>query len=193
MYFSFNLLITCKRIFYVNKLSWKYNVFMSMTWNNFKNLLLLYFFSSLIANVNNNIQNNNNNANKNNLNAVSQSSQNVASNTQAVNQVMVSKYRCIKDENVHRFAIREREKKKGKKKEWGRERERERERNKEIQKAWHGGLHDMTWKWLPKVNPWIYKIYPKANRKHRGPTTASILYERSPNYDWSTRACLVDK
>ena len=44
---------------------------------------------NLVANVNNNL-NNNNNANKNNINAISQDSNNVASNTNAVNQIGVT-------------------------------------------------------------------------------------------------------
>ena len=32
VFLSYILLITYKRILYVNKLTWKYNVFMSMTW-----------------------------------------------------------------------------------------------------------------------------------------------------------------
>eukprot|EP00091_Calanus_sinicus_P003263 TRINITY_DN13423_c0_g1_i1.p1 TRINITY_DN13423_c0_g1~~TRINITY_DN13423_c0_g1_i1.p1 ORF type:complete len:179 (-),score=50.03 TRINITY_DN13423_c0_g1_i1:145-615(-) len=45
---------------------------------------------NIVANVNNNLNNNNNNANKNNINAINQDSNNVASNTNAVNQLMVT-------------------------------------------------------------------------------------------------------
>jgi len=55
---------------------------------NFMTFMLLVF--SLVANVNNNLNNNNNNANKNNINAINQDSNNVASNTNAVNQIMVT-------------------------------------------------------------------------------------------------------
>ena len=52
-------------------------------------MLLTSFSFSLVANVNNNLNNNQNNANKNNINALNQDSNNVASNTNAVNQIMV--------------------------------------------------------------------------------------------------------
>lgn len=55
---------------------------------NFMTFTLLVF--NLVANVNNNLNNNNNNANKNNINAINQDSNNVASNTNAVNQLMVT-------------------------------------------------------------------------------------------------------
>ena len=58
------------------------------SWNN-KNILTKNIILSLVANVNNNLNNNNNNANKNNINAINQDSNNVASNTNAVNQIMV--------------------------------------------------------------------------------------------------------
>ena len=61
------------------------------TWNtrSNKNILTKSIILSLVANVNNNLNNNNNNANKNNINAINQDSNNVASNTNAVNQIMV--------------------------------------------------------------------------------------------------------
>ena len=55
---------------------------------NFMTFTLLVF--NIVANVNNNLNNNNNNANKNNINAINQDSNNVASNTNAVNQLMVT-------------------------------------------------------------------------------------------------------
>lgn len=55
---------------------------------NFMTFTLLVF--NLVANVNNNLNNNNNNANKNNVNAITQDSNNVASNTNAVNQIGVT-------------------------------------------------------------------------------------------------------
>ena len=55
---------------------------------NFMTFTLLVF--NLVANVNNNLNNNNNNANKNNINAINQDSNNVASNTNAVNQIGVT-------------------------------------------------------------------------------------------------------
>ena len=55
---------------------------------NFMTFALLVF--NIVANVNNNLNNNNNNANKNNINSISQDSQTVSSNTNAVNQLMVT-------------------------------------------------------------------------------------------------------
>ena len=55
---------------------------------NFMTFVLLVY--NLVANVNNNLNNNNNNANKNNINAINQDSQTVSSNTNAVNQLMVT-------------------------------------------------------------------------------------------------------
>jgi len=54
---------------------------------NFMTFTLLVF--SLVANVNNNLNNNNNNANKNNINAINQDSNNVATNINSINQMMV--------------------------------------------------------------------------------------------------------
>ena len=79
---------------------WDHNNFMTLTAQRIKknfdtkcfgqwlHIDFLFVFS-LVANVNNNINNNNNNANKNNINAINQDSNNVASNTNAVNQIMV--------------------------------------------------------------------------------------------------------
>ena len=55
---------------------------------NFMTFALLVF--NIVTNVNNNLNNNNNNANKNNINSISQDSQTVSSNTNAVNQLMVT-------------------------------------------------------------------------------------------------------
>ena len=55
---------------------------------NFMTFMLLVY--NIVANVNNNLNNNNNNANKNNINAINQDSQTVSSNTNAVNQLMVT-------------------------------------------------------------------------------------------------------
>ena len=57
----------------------------------FKKFVNSFFNCSLVANVNNNLNNNQNNANKNNINTLNQDSNNVASNTNAVNQLMVGK------------------------------------------------------------------------------------------------------
>jgi hypothetical protein len=48
-------------------------------------LVLLTF--NVVANVNNNLNNNNNNNNENNLNGVSQNANNVATNTNAANEI----------------------------------------------------------------------------------------------------------
>ena len=55
---------------------------------NFMTFALLVF--NIVTNINNNLNNNNNNANKNNINSISQDSQTVSSNTNAVNQLMVT-------------------------------------------------------------------------------------------------------
>ena len=52
---------------------------------NFLTFMLLTF--NLITNINNNLNNNNNNNNDNNINALDKNSNNVASNTNAANQV----------------------------------------------------------------------------------------------------------
>ena len=55
---------------------------------NFMAFILLTF--NVVANVNNNLNNNNNNKNDNNINAISQNSNNVATNTNAANQIGVT-------------------------------------------------------------------------------------------------------
>ena len=55
---------------------------------NFLTFILLTF--NLVVSINNNINNNNNNNNDNSLNAVSQTSNNVATNTNSVNQLSVT-------------------------------------------------------------------------------------------------------
>ena len=51
-------------------------------------LVVLTF--NIVANVNNNLNNNNNNNNENNLNGVSQDANNVATNTNAANQIRLA-------------------------------------------------------------------------------------------------------
>lgn len=55
---------------------------------NFMTFVLLVY--NAVANVNNNLNNNNNNINDNNVNSVTQDSNQVSSNTQSVNQLMVT-------------------------------------------------------------------------------------------------------